>query len=56
MQLITYDYIMSKEPCYDPIAIGMPIDYAATPAQFIFIVADNYRGCLYRHSVIEINL
>ena len=40
MQQVTYDLIMSKNPCYNPADIGMPADYKDTPVNFI----TNYRN------------
>lgn len=49
MQLVTYDFIMSLYPCYDPIEIRMPTDYNDTPVNFI----TNYRSKAKNKSDIQ---
>jgi hypothetical protein len=45
-KLVTYNEIMKEFPCYDPIEIGMPIDYEDTILNFINE---------YRHKVKKLN-
>jgi hypothetical protein len=45
MNKITYAEIMQHNPCYNPVEIGMPIDYSANPIDFIQE---------YRHKVKEL--
>ena len=45
MKKVTYKLIKSFDPCYDPIEIGMPTDYEASPVEFIHEYRNKVKNC-----------